>query len=829
MANVTYTVKSGDTLSGIAKKYGTTVNALVALNNIANADRIYPGEVLIISSDGSSGSTNSSVSTVNRAVIDKVDLVAGTDRETYARWSWSKHDQTDHYEVYWYYSWGVGVVVDSTVNVTQRSSTFTSGSQATHVSVKVKPIAKTYKDSKGNDVAYFVADWSTKTEKSTYYFSNNPPKAPSVPSVKIEDYTLTATVTDLEEVSKLATHVQFHVYQDNGHLFADSGHIPIVTYQASYSTTVDPGHEYKVQVRSWRDGAYSEWSGFSGNENTKPSATSIKTCRANSTTSVYLTWDPVDNADSYDIEYTTKREYFDGSNKTQTQSGIDSTSYLLTGVESGSEYFFRVRAVNNKGESAWSDIVSLILGKKPAAPTTWSSTTTAVIGEPLNLYWVHNSEDGSKQKQAELELDVNGTITVHTIDNPTFGDDEAEEKTSTYSFNTSGLSDGVKLQWRVRTCGVTGEFGDWSIQRTVDIYAPASLSLNVVDLNGNRLEDLTSFPFTVYGHGGPNSQKPIGYYLSIISQESYETVDVIGNKTFVNSGDAVYAKHFDISEDLTVTISANDVDLENNVQYKVNCVVTMDSGLSAEAESYFTVAWSDEVYEPSTEIGIHEDTYSAVIRPYCYDENGELVDNITLSVYRRQYDGSFVEVATGLHNTRATFVVDPHPALDYARYRIVAISNTTGAVSYYDVPGYPVGGTSVILQWNEEWSNFDVTDDAVESYTYAGSTLKLPYNIDVSPGYNMDVALVEYIGRKHPVTYYGTQIGETATWNTSIPKSDKDTLYALRRLAIWPGDVYVREPSGSGYWASINVSFSTKHLDVTIPVTLNITRVEGGL
>ena len=43
------------------------------------------------------------------------------------------------------------------------------------------------------------------------------------------------------------------------------------------------------------------------------------------------------------------------------------------------------------------------------------------------------------------------------------------------------------------------------------------------------------------------------------------------------------------------------------------------------------------------------------------------------------------------------------------------------------------------------------------------------------------------------------------------------------------GDVYVREPSGSGYWANIKVSFSQAHKEVVIPVTLELTRVEGGV
>ena len=43
---VYYTVKRGDTLSGIAAKYGTTVSKLVSLNNIANPNLIYVGQKL---------------------------------------------------------------------------------------------------------------------------------------------------------------------------------------------------------------------------------------------------------------------------------------------------------------------------------------------------------------------------------------------------------------------------------------------------------------------------------------------------------------------------------------------------------------------------------------------------------------------------------------------------------------------------------------------------------------------------------------------------------------------------------------------------------------
>ena len=45
---ITYTVKSGDTLSAIAKKYHTTVKAIAKKNNIKNVNKIYVGQKLKI-------------------------------------------------------------------------------------------------------------------------------------------------------------------------------------------------------------------------------------------------------------------------------------------------------------------------------------------------------------------------------------------------------------------------------------------------------------------------------------------------------------------------------------------------------------------------------------------------------------------------------------------------------------------------------------------------------------------------------------------------------------------------------------------------------------
>jgi len=229
---------------------------------------------------------------------------------------------------------------------------------------------------------------------------------------------------------------------------------------------------------------------------------------------------------------------------------------------------------------------------------------------------------------------------------------------------------------------------------------------------------------------------------------------------------------------------------------------------------------------PQLELGYKATAYEQY---YAIYEDGDLINDLTLSVYRREYDGTFTEVASGVPNNY-TAVTDPHPALDYARYRFVAKDILTGAISFYDMDGYPVNCSSIILQWDEEWSTFDSGEEqTIEGLPWSGSLLKLPYNIKVTDNRKPEVAMVEYAGRRHPVSYYGTQVGETSTWNTDIPKDDKETVYALRRLSLWTGDVYVREPSGMGYWANVEVSFNQSYNEVTIPVSLNITRVEGGV
>lgn len=903
--NTYYKIKSGDTLSGIAAGTGTTVSALASLNNIKNVNLIYAGtELLIKKGTSSSSSSSGNKSNSNSVTITKFDRLPGTDNTIYVNWSWGKASETDHYDVRWWY----GTAGDTTMFIGNDSdvgqwdvyqSTYSPPSNASRVSVQIRPVAKTHKVN-NKDVSYWTANWSNTLY---YYLSNFPPSKPSTPTVAIEKFQLTAELDNIASDIN-AKSIEFQIVRDDKTVFK-TGVSSIVTNHAEFTCDVAAGSEYKVRCRAVRDKLYSDWSDYSSNTETVPAAPAgLTECRTDTKTSVYLKWDAANTATGYDIEYSTEKKYLEMSSGTTTKSVENVLETYIAGLETGKEYFFRIRAKNAKGESEWSGIKSVTLGEKPSAPTTWSSTTTATKGESVSLYWLHNAKDGSKPTKHMLYVAVNGTALYGDSGLAITDDRSDDDKENAYvhSLSTSGtnFTAGAKVTWRVRTAGITGDFSDWSVERTINVYSKPTLELAITDNKSDEITTIQGFPFYIRGTASPvnENHKPIGYSVSITANSGYETVDAVGNTKSVSPGDVIFSKSFDANTrtgfirdatgqwilasiatgdaTLVIQMSAGNIDLENNITYTVKCTVSMNSGLTATSTSMFDVAWEETDYAPDAEMAIDNDLALAYIAPYCrervyavltsepedwgvnynnyYVKNGDdyifvntdsvpefeqnkyytitegnLVDGITLSVYRREFDGKFTEIQTGIKNN-GTCIVDPHPSLDYARYRIIAIEKTTGAVSYYDPPPYPVDVKSIIIQWNEEVSSFDSSnEDPLDRQPWVGSTLRLPYNIDTSESNSLDMKLVEYIGREHPVSYYGTQVGETATWNTDIPSDDEDTIYALRRLAKWMGDVYVREPSGVGYWATIAVSFSKKHCEVTIPVTLTITRVEGGV
>ena len=862
----TYTTIEGDTINKIMASTGLTFTQLRLFNTALDWQLNPPGlneelkAGLVVKLYGSGVSLSTDTRTGdNKVTMLMFDRVQGTDRTIVASWIFNEDAEfvntvLDYYEVEWdYYITGANEgdfrgksmwLKGDRSNVTDPYTTYNAPSNATQVRFRVKPISKK-KSVTGNNTIGSIIDNSTVGQlanslgiaTSQYYFTaefidywtfvfdEDKPSAPTGLNVELQDYKLTASLSGID--SNIAS-VQFRYTVDNNeNNIADSRWVEVDSAYAAYTWTVGSGHLYKVQARLQNDsnGSISGWSDYSDNYSSGPSASAgIYSIQAKTKDSVELYWYAATNAETYEIEYSENIDYFDASSEVQSVTAT-LPHRIVSGLVSGKRWFFRVRAVSDGTNSKWTDPpVSVVVGTVPIAPTTWSSTVTAQVGEEVTLYWVHNSEDGSTETTANLSITIGGSTTITAVKN-TNGD-----ATSFYKVSTSGYTEGTTITWKVQTKGVLADYSPWSAERNITVYAPPTVSLALKDSSDTQISTMVSYPLKITGEAGPNTQTPVGYHLSIVSADAYLTTDDMGNYKMINAGDEVFSKYYNTNNSsFSESLSANDVNLDNGHSYTAILTVAMNSGLTGSSEATFNTSWSETLFIPNAEIAIDRLNMSAYIKPYCKDDTNTLLPNYKLSVYRREYDGTFTEIITGLNNVDKSFVTDPHPSLDYARYRIVAMNEETGAITYYDAPGVYFGITSIIMQWDEQWRDFDLNAEGIPAEpTHTGSMLFLNYNIDVADDYEIDSSLVKYIGRDYPVSYYGTQKGMTSTWDVEIPKTDKDTLYAIRRLAIWMGNVYVREPSGTGYWARVSVSYNTRHRELTIPVSFRITRVEGG-
>lgn len=79
----TYVVKAGDTLSGIASRYGTTYQELARINNIANPNLIHVGQVIKIPTSGTNSTSNVITYTVKKG--DTLSGIASRYGTTYQK------------------------------------------------------------------------------------------------------------------------------------------------------------------------------------------------------------------------------------------------------------------------------------------------------------------------------------------------------------------------------------------------------------------------------------------------------------------------------------------------------------------------------------------------------------------------------------------------------------------------------------------------------------------------------------------------------------------------------------------------------------------------
>lgn len=589
-----------------------------------------------------------------------------------------------------------------------------------------------------------------------------------------------------------------------------------------------------------------------------------------------------DQESGYILEYTTnKTDFINGTAEQVTVHTNSAELSLNYGI-----YYVRVRAYKsidgNDVVGAWSGDGTKQypyhvrkLSKDPYPPTVWTNVNRVTSPNPFIVSFVHNSADGSTWKRARIILSNEEHTETIDVTNP---DQYAEDQSYSREIRPTlyGLYADSVIQVRVATQSLwdDGAFdpSDDQFNDPVEvefIRIPSySVSLQSPGYDPDTLE-LKQLPLTVvYFESGGVSL--LGMNVTVSANNAYPDVNALGEAQFISEGEIIYSKYHSYPSDESwsggsyapwpnyydyLRIKSTELKLKTGISYSITLESHFVNGLTDQRTIDFTSAVEPPDYTFSGTVVYDPETMGATIDVWSYyytDQmdvatiNGLFVDyfqgltadmvysgqltypDVDISVYRIQPDGDMILIDSGLQSN-GTSAFDPHPALDVARYRVVVTDNATGYIDYTDIESEPIGEYNLVFQWDENYiSGREIIDEEYEVPVATGKILKLPFNINISESHDMEVQNVNYIGRKHPVSYYGTQTGEKASWSTDVPKTDTESLALLREMAVYPGNFYVREPNGNGYWANIKVSYSINYDSVVIPVSVDITRVEGG-
>ena len=477
----------------------------------------------------------------------------------------------------------------------------------------------------------------------------------------------------------------------------------------------------------------------------------------------------------------------------------------------------------------------------------------------IRMTWRHSEDEnaGSFQSIALTDISVsNGTATIaQSAYGPSHDDDAVNVRLGTLryytnhsvqtisgttaseaEFDTSNLPDGTDVAWKVRTKGAHADWSPWSVQRRFTVYEQPELECELRQGEGGSGVDaespLTAYPLAITLDASGGGNVPIAYHVAISTAEDTQYTDDYGMDRWLAAGSTVWEGDFITGDDpLTVLVDAGSALLTDGGSYTVTATVAMESGLAAATQESFAVAFETDLPEPGAVVVFDPDTLTADISPYCMalDGSGEPTTDYRtgteLSVYRITADGDLVPLRIGIANTGAVTVTDPHATFGECWYHIVAIDTATGICSAADAMDESPHGRCVI-QFDEQWQQAGPEDYGDEGPIYGGILIDGFYNLEFTENGNVQAEDIAYIGREDPVSYYGTQTGYTASYRMAFPRDDAETLSKVRALIRLRDDAYIREPSGTGFWAHVKPTLGRSHDSGLYELSVEAVRVD---
>ena len=203
----------------------------------------------------------------------------------------------------------------------------------------------------------------------------------------------------------------------------------------SYTNTgAKAGTTYYYRVKACNDAGLSPYSNIvSGNVvvTPKPAAPVVKIGHSATSGKPQLTWNAVSGATSYKVYRATSQK------GTYSLLGtVTATSYTNTGAKAGMTYYYKVKAVNSAGESAYSNVVS---GKTTV--TTLTMGHSASSGKPM-LTW--KAVSGAASYRVYRATAKNGAYTVINT-------------TKALTYTNTGAALGTTYYYKVEALNASGK------------------------------------------------------------------------------------------------------------------------------------------------------------------------------------------------------------------------------------------------------------------------------------------------------------------------------------------------------------------------------------
>lgn len=594
--------------------------------------------------------------------------------------------------------------------------------------------------------------------------------------------------------------------------------------QHAYSDPAPQGQSviYRVTLKTKNSSASARTDGLDGVPNT-PVITAVE-CTSDKTATVYFTTsgDAGDTAEIYYSDNKSYVEYPDGNDQKKTASftyycADGDSMYSIGNIDTSGALYFSMRLKSGTGYSQVSNVMSVNVGATATAPTPTFEAGTVVTDEPVTLTWVHNCSDGSVQTAYHLYVMAGGTTVV---DETVTSDNQYRE------LDLSSVKSGSTIEWTVATAGANGKMGEACATQRFLAYRRPSITIAVDN------QTVKELPLKLTATQDDTEQKALEWDVVMTVQEETTIQDNLGNDVPLRKGTEVYRGRIMDGEGfgeqkLELPIGATDADWPDDAKLKIEVSMLTTVGVSSKSKSIeITTDFSNQdifVYGFARPIGM----WQCAIEPMASSVGGNA--DCTLSIYRINDDGSYTSIVEGVPNN-GTVATDPFPNFGECTYRIVANSNKTDRMYVADCVA-DIEGTSILMQWGTPTTHTETdpdNDSMTEVSDITANWVELPYDIKITEKRQKDVSLKKYIGRTHEVAYYGTLISDTGTWTADLCKlTDGFTLSQLRTLGEYMGNVYVREPSGLGYWAHVDVdSIETSYNSLKQPVSLSVTRVE---